>query len=312
MTDPIDRTMTPSQWAMLVVLSALWGGSFFFNGVALRELPPLTLVALRVSLAAPLLLAIARALGIKMPMDRRALLAFVAMGCLNNVVPFCLIVWGQTHIASGLASILNATTPLFALVIAHALTADEKMTSSSAAGVAVGFLGVVTMIGADAIGELGTNLAAELACLGAALTYGCASVYGRRFHRMGISPLATATGQIMASAMILVPLALLVDRPWTLANPGLWAWGAVIGLAALSTALAYVLYFRILAAAGATNILLVTFLIPVSAILLGALVLGERLDPRHFLGMALIGLGLLGIDGRLTRRVATVMVPIRD
>jgi drug/metabolite transporter (DMT)-like permease len=291
------------EWAMLLALAVLWGGSFFFNGVAARELPSFTLVWLRVTIAAVALLLVLRARGERLPVDRRFWPAFLGMGLLNNVVPFALIVWGQHHIASGLASILNATTPLFTVLVANWLTADEKLTGLKAAGAAVGFIGVVAMIGPAALAGLGTGVLAQLACLAGALSYAFAGIYGRRFRRMGIAPIPTAAGQVSASAILLLPAMLLVDHPWQLAPPHLATWAAVLGVGLLSTALAYVLYFRILAAAGATNLLLVTFLIPVTAILLGALVLGETLQQRQFLGMALIGAGLACIDGRLPRRL---------
>ena len=294
-------TMGGREWVMLLILAVLWGGSFFFNGVAVRELPSFTLVWLRVAVAAATLLGVLRLLGQTLPGSGRVWAAFGAMGLLNNVLPFVLIVWGQHHIASGLASILNATTPLFTVLVAHLLTPDEKLTPLKAAGVGVGFVGAVAMIGPDALGGLGTGVLAQLACLAGALCYALAGIFGRRFKRMGVAPMATAAGQVCASAVVLLPIMLLVDRPWTLAPPGAATWGAVLGVGLLSTALAYVLYFRILAAAGATNLLLVTFLIPVSAILLGAIVLGEALLPRHFAGMALIGVGLAFIDGRLPR-----------
>lgn len=298
---------TPSmggrEWAMLLALAVLWGGSFFFNGVAVRELPSFTLVWLRVAVAAATLLLVLRLLGQRMPAGGRIWAAFFGMGLLNNVLPFALIVWGQHHIASGLASILNATTPLFTVLVAHLFTPDEKLTLLKAAGVAVGFAGAVSMIGPDAPGGLGTGVLAQLACLAGALSYAFAGIFGRRFKRMGVPPMATAAGQVCASTVLLLPVMLLVDRPWALAMPHPATWGAVLGVGLLSTALAYVLYFRILAAAGATNLLLVTFLIPVSAILLGASVLGEALLLRHFLGMALIGVGLACIDGRLPRRL---------
>ncbi|XBO41772.1 DMT family transporter [Alsobacter sp. KACC 23698] len=293
--------MTPLEWAMLLALSVLWGGSFFFTGVAVKELPPLTIVVLRVGVAAVLLLVLLRILGIKMPSELRIWVAFAGMGLLNNVLPFCLIVWGQTHIASGLASIMNATTPLFTVVVAHVLTPDETMTGDRLAGVLLGLVGVAVMIGPEALTGGGANVVGQLACLGAALSYAFAGVFGRRFKRMGVPPMATATGQVTASTVMLLPVALLVDRPWSLAAPSASAWLAIGAIAALSTAVAYVLYFRILATAGATNLLLVTFLIPVSAILLGTLVLGERLDPKHVVGMALIGAGLAAIDGRLLK-----------
>lgn len=299
MASAINRTMGPLEWAMLLLLSVLWGGSFFFTEVALQELPPFTLVTLRVGLAALILLCLVRATGLAIPRNRRVWAAFLGMGFLNNLVPFSLIVWGQTHITSGLASILNATTPLATVLVAHLFTIDEKMTGNRLAGVLIGFAGVVLIIGPDALSGLGTDFLAQLACLAAALSYAFAGVYGRRFKRMGIPPMLTAAGQVTASTLMLLPIALMVDQPWTLPIPGQATWAAVIGIAALSTALAYFIYFRLLASAGATNLLLVTFLIPVSAILLGALFLGERLDGRHVVGVLLIGLGLAAIDGRL-------------
>ena len=233
------------------------------------------------------------------PWDSKTWLAFFGMGLLNNAIPFSLIVWGQTQIASGLASILNATTPLFTVLVAHVLTADERLSKGRIVGVLLGLAGVVALIGPQALVGLGQDVLAQLAILGAALSYAFASIFGRRFKRMGVPPLATATGQVTASSVLLLPVALIVDRPWTLPSPALPVWAAIIGLALLATALAYILFFRILASAGAVNLMLVTFLIPVSAILLGMAFLGESLAPMDFIGMALIGLGLAAIDGRL-------------
>lgn len=303
-TSAVDRRMGAREWVLLLALSVLWGGSFFFVGVAVTELPTFSIVALRVGVAAMALLLFLRIAGIAIPAGGAAWRAFFAIGLLNNVVPFTLIVWGQSHIASGLASILNATTPLFTVLVAHWLTADEKLSGARLAGIATGFAGVAVMIGPTALEDVGADLLAELACLGAALSYAFAGVYGRRFRRLGFAPMQTAFGQVAASSAVLVPVAVLADQPWALPMPGPETWAAVLALAVLSTALAYGLYFRILAQAGATNVLLVTFLVPVSAILLGAIVLGERLQPRHFAGMALIGAGLAAIDGRLLARAA--------
>ncbi|MDP6689597.1 MAG: DMT family transporter [Alphaproteobacteria bacterium] len=294
----VNRTMNPAEWSMLLALSVLWGGSFFFNGVAVRELPTFTVVVCRVALAAIILLVVMRIMGQRMPWNHRIWGAFLVMGLLNNALPFSLIVWGQMHIASGLASILNATTPLFTVIAAQLFTKDEKMTPGRLLGVIVGFAGVAVMIGGDGPGAFGFDIVAQIAVLGAAVSYALAGVFGRRFQRLGLAPMATATGQVTASSILLLPLLLIVDQPWTLPVPSLAAVAALIGVAALSTALAYILYFRILANAGATNLLLVTFLIPVSAILLGVLVLHETLSPMHLFGMAMIGLGLAAIDGR--------------
>jgi drug/metabolite transporter (DMT)-like permease len=295
----INRSMNRSEWLALLLLSVLWGGSFFFAAVQVKALPPLTIVLLRVGLAAVILNALVKALGMTGPGGSRAWLAFFGMGLLNNAIPFCLVVWSQSHIASGLAAILNATTPISTVIVAHLLTDDEKLTANRLLGVAIGFFGVVMLIGPDSLQGLGANVLAQIAVLAAAVFYAFAGVFGRRFKLMGIDPILTATGQVTASAIVLFPLAMLVDHPWTLTTPALPVWGAIIGSAMLSTALGYIMYFRILATAGATNLLLVTFLIPVSAILMGAFGLGERLEVRHFAGLAVIGAGLAAIDGRL-------------
>lgn len=296
------KEMGLAEWAMLGTLSVLWGGSFLFNGILVKAWPPLTIVSARVALAAIALWLVVRIMGIAVPKSRQAWLAFFGMGFLNNVIPFSLIVWGQTHIASGLAAILNATTPLFAVIIAHVLTTDEKLTSNRAAGLLVGFAGVIVMVGPTALGGAGEGFLGEIAVLGAAVSYAFAGIFGRRFKAMGLPPLIPAAGQVTASAIMLLPVALNVDKPFNLPAPGAETWAALFGLAFLATALAYILFFRILATAGATNLMLVTILIPPSAILLAALVLGEQLATRHFAGMLLIALGLLAIDGRLWRR----------
>lgn len=305
----ISKTMGTVEWLLLVTLSVLWGGSFFFNAVILDDLPPLTVVFARVGIAAVALwLVITRAIvmGGHWPVPGPPLwLAFLAMGALNNVIPFTLIVWGQTHIGSGLASILNATTPLFTVILAHWLTHDERMTTARVMGVVCGLMGVVVMIGTSAVAELGIDVLAQLAVIGAAISYALAGIFGRRFT--STPPLVTAAGQLGASAIMMLPLVLFVDTPWRLAALAPETWAAMLGLALLSTALAYIIYFRILARAGATNILLVTLLVPVSAVLLATFVLGEALQVRQLAGMGLIALGLAAIDGRLMAAVRAAM-----
>jgi len=227
-------------------------------------------------------------------------LALLAL--LNNALPFILFAWAQRTIPSGLASILNATTPIWGVIVAHIFTHDERMSPNRIAGVLLGFAGVAVMIGADLLGQIGTNVLAQIACLGSTLSYALAGVYGRRFRGLGVTPVGVATGSLTAAAGLLLPLVLLFEPPWIASAPTAQAWAALIGLAFFCTALAYILYFRLLASAGATNSLLVTFLIPVTAIMLGTFLLGEQLAPRHFAGMALIGCGLAAIDGRLFRR----------
>jgi drug/metabolite transporter (DMT)-like permease len=295
----IAGTMGPLEWTLLLTLSVLWGGTFFFAEVALEEVRPLTLVFARVGLAALALLLAVWATGQRIPRSAALWAAFFAMGALNNLIPFSLIFWGQTRITGGLAAILNATTPLFTVVLAHFLTRDEKTTPQRLGGVLFGLLGVIVMIGPAVLRDLGLQLLAQVAVLGAALSYALAGIFGRRFR--DVPPLVSAAGQVTATTVLMLPVVLLLEGAWSVPMPGLSAWGAVLGLALLSTALAYLIYFRILASAGATNLLLVTFLIPVSAFVLGAGLLGERLEPQHFAGMALIGLGLAAIDGRPLR-----------
>ena len=291
--------MTGFEWMLLVLLSVVWGGSFFFNGIALREFPTLSIVTARVGLAALALLFLMKMLGQGIQLNRQILKAFFGMSFLNNVVPFSLIVWGQQHIASGVASILNATTPLFTMLVAHWFTTDEKINPRRLLGVLTGMGGVGLMMGLDSMESSGFHLLGQSAILLAAFSYGLAGVYGKRFAQLEIPPLATATGQLCASSMILIPLTFWIDQPWTFAMPSIEGMGSLLGIALLSTALAYVIYFRLLKTAGATNLLLVTLLIPVSAIILGVFLLDESLEPQHLSGMAVISLGLLIMDGRL-------------
>ncbi|MBI2970553.1 MAG: DMT family transporter [Gammaproteobacteria bacterium] len=295
--------MQPVEWALLLALALVWGGSFFFIGVAVREMPPLSLVFVRLASAAITLHMISLFAGQRYALNPRLFGSFAALALITSVMPFSLISWGQTHIASGLASILNATTPLFTLIVAHYLTHDEKMTPARVVGLVLGFSGIVTMIGTDAMQGLGGDVLGQLAVCCAALCYAFGGVIGRRFQRYGLSSLQLATGLFTAATALQLPVALVVDQPWNLAVPGWQAWAAVIALGVISTGVAYIIYFRVLATAGAVNIMLVTFLVPVTAILLGATILNEVLYQKHFAGMALIGLGLIVIDGRVIARL---------
>ena len=291
--------MSTKDWMRLIGLSLLWGGSFFFVEVALEGLPPLSVVWGRVALGSGFLAIAIVATGGRFPKGRAVWLALIGMGFLNNVVPFTLFALAQGQITGAMAAILNATTPLWGLVLAHLLTADEKITAPKAVGLGLGFAGVVVMMGGMALGDLW----ASAACLTAAFFYGLATLWSRRFKRMGVAPLSIAWGQVTCSALLLLPVWLWVDQPWALAMPSLRVIGAVMGIAALSTALAYLIYFRLLASAGAINLSLVTFLIPVSATLLGVIFLDQTLQVQHMAGFGLIAAGLAAIDGRLWRRV---------
>ena len=295
----ITNSMTAKDWSMLLLLSVVWGGSFFFVGLAVKELPPLTIVLIRVGFAAITLWGIVLVCRIPISKSLSNLGLFFIMGLLNNAIPFSLIVWSQTHITSGLASILNATTPLFTVLVAGTLLPDEKISSGKLIGVIVGFAGVVVMIGSTAFEGLGISVISQLAILGAALSYAFAGVFGRRYKALNIHPIMAAAGQVTGSTLLLFPMVLLFDDPFNLPLPTWPTIAAVLSLAVFSTAFAYVLYFNILSSAGATNVSLVTFLIPVSAVLLGTLILDESLSPQHIPGMVIVATGLVLIDGRL-------------
>ena len=295
----IRLQMNRSDWLVLVALALIWGSAFFFIGVAVRHVQPLTYVCLRLTIAAAGMWLYVKVKGGDIGLPREVWGSMVVLALLNNAIPFALFGWGQTHIASGLASILNATTPIWGVVVAHFLTHDERMSPRKIAGVILGFGGVAMMIGPSLLSNLGSSALAQLACVTAALLYALAAVWARRFRRMGVSPLSVTTGQLTAGALIMLPISLIVDRPWTHSFPPLSALAAITALALLCSAFAYVLYFRLIDHAGATNALLVTLLVPPVAILLGALFLNETLAPQDFFGLGLIALGLAAIDGRL-------------
>ena len=299
---PMIRTqMNRSDWTTLATLALIWGAAFMFIGVAVNEVAPLTYVWLRLTMATAAMWLYLWWRGDSAGLPRSVWGPILVLALLNNVIPFILFGWGQTRIASGLASILNATTPIWGVVVAHLFTGDEKMSGPKLAGVLLGFGGVTLMIGPAMIVSIGGDALAQLACVAAALCYALAGVYARRFRTMGLPPVAVTTGQLTAGAAVMLPLTLLVDQPWTAAMPSLKALGAIAALAVVCSAFAYILYFRLIDRAGATNALLVTLLVPPVAILLGVMLLGEALHPRDFAGLALIALGLAAIDGRLLR-----------
>ncbi|HKF72296.1 MAG TPA: DMT family transporter [Stellaceae bacterium] len=291
----VARRMGAAEWGFLLALTASWSGIFLLNRFVLESVPPLTAVLLRLGLAAPLLIAAVYLRGERLPRSLLAWGAFAVMGFLNNAFPFTMFVWAQQSIASGLAAIVNATTPFFTVLLAHALTTDEKMTGGKLAGVLLGLGGVVLLIGPGALAGLDRAVVAELVCLLAPISYAFAGLWGRRFR--ALSPTVAAAGMVTSSALMMAPLALWQDRPWTLA-PSAFSLAAVSVQAAIGTALAYWLYFRILKTAGATNLLLVTLLMPPAAIALGALFAAERFGWTALGGLGLIALGLAVMDGR--------------
>ena len=299
----INQEMTGREWGILLILAVIWGGAFMFIGVAVRHVEPLTYVWLRLTIAAGAMWLFLKLSGGGLGLPRPVWGSILLLALLNNALPFTLFGWGQTHIASGLASILNATTPIWGVLVAHLFTEDERLTPRKIVGVSLGFAGVATMIGPTLLADVGTDALAQLACIAASLSYAVAAVWARRFRRMGLKPMSVTTGQLSAGALMMLPLALFVDQPWTQALPPLSAWVSIAALAIFCTALGYVLYFRLIDSAGATNALLVTLLVPPFAIFFGSLFLNEVLAPQDFIGLALIALGLAAIDGRLLKKL---------
>lgn len=298
--------MSLSQWLLLILLSLLWGGSFLFHGMSVHELPPLTLVLWRAGLAALTLIPVVYASGLRLPSSLRAWAPFLVMSLLNNVLPFLMIARGQREIASGLASVLGATTPLFAVIFARLFPDGEKLTAHRLAGVIVGILGVAILVGPEALIGNTSSLLGMMLLLGASAFYGMAAQWGRRFK--DTPPLVTSATLLTCSTIVMLPVALIIDQPWQLPAPSASATAAVVALAVLSTAFAYIVYFRIMAVSGPINTTLVALLIPVSAIAFGTVFLNEVLLPRHIAGALVIGLALVILDGRVVVRLKKHLV----
>ena len=294
--------MSTSDWGIIMLLSLLWGGAFFLIELGLRGFPPNTLVFLRMAIAAPLMLIVLWFLKQKLPTDAKSWKQLFILGAINAALPFILFFWGQTQIDSGLASVLNATTPLWGVVTAHFLTRDEKATPARIIGVLLGMAGIIVMVGTEALSGITGSVLAQLACLTATLSYAFAAIYGRTLSQSTMSPMVIATGQVITAAILMLPIAVIVDQPWTLPTPGWDAWAGAIGLAIPSTAVAYFFYFKLIDRAGASNAMLVAFIMPVIAIILGVVALGETVELKEIAGASLIALGLIAIDGRIFAR----------
>lgn len=285
----INLKMGLTEWLLLVALSILWGASFFFIEIAIRDLPIFTVVAARVGLAAIFLILFVYFRGQKMPIALSTWVRFLILGALRATIPISLIVWAETQIDSGLASILNSTSPLFTMIVAHFLTTDEKLTVNRIIGMGLALAGIVVLVGGDALQGLGLKVLAQVAMLGATCSYGFAAVYGRQFRDMSTS--VSSAGMLTGATLLSLPLALFLESPWTLRPSGI-SIAAVLGLALLSTALAFIIWFRLIHSIGAANTSMVTFLIPIVSLSLGVSVLGEKLKLTSLVGLILIMLGL--------------------
>lgn len=303
MTPNRPLVMTAADWLMLGALSVLWGGSFLsYRVLASEQLPPVVTVAARMLLGSAFVIALFRAQGLDLRIARRYWPRLLVFALLNNVVPYILFAWSEQRIGGGTAAILNAMTPVFTLLVTGLVLRTEPITANRALGIGCGFVGVAILVGPEAL--RGQDVWGQLACLLAAFIYGFAIPFGRTLGHLGAQRLCV--GQQVAASVIAAPLALLFHPAAALAALDGQGWLALLSLGVLSTGLAFVLFFRLLLRAGATNLSLVTLLVPVSALLFGALLLAEPLSLRALAGMAVIGAGLACIDGRLLRRRRSV------
>jgi drug/metabolite transporter (DMT)-like permease len=291
-------------WGLIAILSILWGGAFFLIEIGLKSYSPNMLVFMRLALAVPPMWIAMRMMGARFPTDLHSWGMLTIVGALNCALPFILFFWGQQYLESGYASILNATTPLWGVVVAHFMTSDEKATPARIIGVLVGMAGLIVMVGPSAMKGLSDNLLAQIACVVSTLFYSFAAIYGRRLGQANMAPIVVATGQTLMAALIMLPIVLLYDQPWAMAVPSLDSTLAGLTLALLSTALAYILYFRLIDRAGASNAQLVAFIMPVLAVILGIAFLGEALNSGQIFGAGLIAVGLIILDGRMFTRLA--------
>lgn len=293
--------MTPAAWVQLLALSMIWGASFLTNKLALGSWPPFWVTAFRVGFAVPVLWLAVRASGQRLP-NRREWPALMLLGLTNNVMPFTLITWGQEHVPSGLAAILNSATALFSMLLAGIFLADERLTGPRLLGIGAGFSGVVVVIGPSVLRALDLQSLGQLAVLGATLCYAVSALIARKTLGM-LPPLTAAAGMLTWAALYAVPMA------WGLegapAAPTLTSGLAVAYSSMVATAVAYLLMFRVLAIAGAGNVSMTTLLVAPIAVVIGALVLGESLALRTWPGFGLIALGLVIIDGRVVKLLAT-------
>ena len=290
-----------ADWLRILLLSLLWGSSFFYIEIALQSSGPLTIVLARVALAATALMLYCKLRGTPIALNRRVLGSLCVLALLGSVLPFSLITAGQTQIESGLTAILIAAAPFFTVLLGHVWSRMEPATLPKITGILIGMAGVAVLMGADVGQGLSGSLIGQLAVLTAAFVYASSALYARRFREM--PPSLLSAWMLTFSTLILAPIAFLIERPFeTFPEPSGLA--AIAALALLSTAFAYLLYFRVLASAGATNAMLVTFVQPLVAILLGVLFLHERFELHHLAGMMLIFIGLALVDGRVVRYVA--------
>ncbi|WP_411890369.1 DMT family transporter [Yoonia sp. SDW83-1] len=298
---PVQMTISPRAWAELLLLGLIWGASFLSIRIALNEIGPLTAVAHRTGWAMLILWAYIALRRLPVPQSPKIWGAFLIMGLLNNVIPFSLMAWGQLHIETGLTSILNAATAIFGVIAAALFFADERLTPRKAIGVTLGFFGVATAIGLSALTQFDIRSLGQLAVIGGTISYALAGV-GARKTLGGLPPQVAAAGMLTGSSLITLPVAWMIEGPISLTLAPL-TWAAIAYYAIIATAIAYLLYYRVLAMAGSGNLMLCTLLVAPVAIVLGAIVLEEALPLRAYAGFGLLALGLIILDGRVLKAI---------
>lgn len=301
----IQKHISTRAWAELLLLGIIWGGVFLAAAIALKEIPPFTLVAIRITLAAIILWVFALLRRSPIPKGWRTWRALAVMGVLNNAIPFTLLTLGQTQIESGLTSIFNAGTAVFGILVAAIFLKDERLTSRKLVGVILGISGIVLTVGYESLQTFDLRSLGQIACILATVSYAFAGVWARK-NLSGLSPDSATAGMLTSAALVTIPIALFAEGVSSF-NYAAQTWGALLYYIPVATAFAYLLYFRILEMAGSANTLLVTLLVSPIAIVLGALVLSEALPARALMGFGLIALGLVVIDGRLWKRFGSVI-----
>lgn len=297
---PRQTNMTV-ELALLLVLSTVWGASYSFIKVGVETIPPVTLIAARTLIAGAILLAVIRWRGLRLPRDRRTWGRFLVQACLNSVVPFTLIAWAQQTTDAGLATILNATTPIFAFLLTVLVVRHEAVTGRKLFGVAAGLVGICLIIGVEALGGLGRELLAQLAIVAASVCYAGAAIFGKGFK--DLDPMMPAAGSLICGAFVLVPASLLVDQPWRL-EPSSASVLALIALAAVSTALAFVIYFRLVQTLGSVGTTAQSYLRVPIGVAIGMVFLGETLSPTAWIGLGCVVAGVIAMTLPARRRAA--------
>lgn len=290
------------ELALLLVLAGLWGGSYTFIKLGVETIPPLTLITARTLIAGLVLLAVIRWRGLTLPRDPATWRLFLVQACLNSVVPFTLIAWAERSVDAGLATILSSTSPIFVVLLSCLSASAERLPALRLAGIAAGLAGTVLIVGAQAMSGFGEQLWAQLALVAASLCYGGAALFGRSFK--GLDPIMPAAGSLLCGALVLLPLSLLLDRPWML-SPSAHSVQALIALSLVSTALAFVIYFRLIARLGSVATTSVAYLRVPAGVLIGMVFLGEALAPTAWAGLVLVIGGVLAMTLPLRRRATT-------